>query len=974
MLNEKTLKQTKSYIAKQKTNINNLGKNCPKGIISMQKRATNNKINVPALDLNNILSKKTGKNKLVIPNIQNKENSLTKIKQMPKQKSRNLMKSNKVLNISSSPNNDYFNTSVSKNDKTFLDNDRLINKNKYSIIQKKSKIKNGNFLTVNDNIINKNKTLNKNKSNYKNILTNNHDDINDVKMRTENKNNDNKNIINNTLNSISSKDIFNNKIKTSTKKAIKLNKPKKEISKLKMKILLDNNNENKPQTRKCETERESTTSNNSNIVSIINRKNKKLALKPLRSKKKTKKKCIIFKNNYNYNNISTNINTTNNINIKSLKIINDHYKNKPKNIINNFISESNKNSIKSSFISNELSKSNSLRVIKLKKNNSTRNINLKNRKKNNIINGRIYTENDNNENYFMKNKFLSLIKNNTKSVSHDDKKQSKYKRFCYKRENEKIMNKRVKNFKKTTNLPLKYFNRSKKNINSSNDKNKKNNSKNKTSKKNSVTKRIFSKKMGYENAFCKKFIDLTLLNISTTKNFMRSSNHTSGNIKNNTKLVKEKKTSGNNRKNHLKTFHKFLLFAPVEINITKSNEKIQKKNYINKKLNRSYIKNNLKLKDEKEINDFNYRKNFSVDNLIVSVNDNIKKNIKLTKENNNLNKNILSLQEKILNKLNNAKNIKHNNSKYENKTPKKEKKEIDKQNPKPINDPQQEKEYLNEILFNLFKEEKEAKNKNYIDPYYLITKKREVTPEMRTMIIDWMFEVHQLFNFSEKSLFMTVQLMDRFLSKEKIKPNELQLLISTCINISSKHEELEYPILDNFITVSGYNFTADDMINMEYRVLQAINWEILCPNAYDFFQIFSNICELNPIENCQGIYILNIILMDVNMLQFSVSLLAFVVTKIVTKKNLKIIIDFFKEIKNDICKIDQKKKEDIDEKTNDIKLIDSIISNFNDTKTIEDIEQKIRILFRAVQKTQYYNAKNKFNARKFHAVSTYTVL
>ena len=278
MLNEKTLKQTKSYIAKQKTNINNLGKNCPKGIISMQKRATNNKINVPALDLNNILSKKTGKNKLVIPNIQNKENSLTKIKQMPKQKSRNLMKSNKVLNISSSPNNDYFNTSVSKNDKTFLDNDRLINKNKYSIIQKKSKIKNGNFLTVNDNIINKNKTLNKNKSNYKNILTNNHDDINDVKMRTENKNNDNKNIINNTLNSISSKDIFNNKIKTSTKKAIKLNKPKKEISKLKMKILLDNNNENKPQTRKCETERESTTSNNSNIVSIINRKKKKKRL------------------------------------------------------------------------------------------------------------------------------------------------------------------------------------------------------------------------------------------------------------------------------------------------------------------------------------------------------------------------------------------------------------------------------------------------------------------------------------------------------------------------------------------------------------------------------------------------------------------------------------------------------------------------------------------------------------------------
>ena len=66
------------------------------------------------------------------------------------------MKLNRVLNIFSSPNNDYFNTSISKNDKSILDNDYFVNKNKYNIVQNKGKIQDSHFFTVNDNSINKN--------------------------------------------------------------------------------------------------------------------------------------------------------------------------------------------------------------------------------------------------------------------------------------------------------------------------------------------------------------------------------------------------------------------------------------------------------------------------------------------------------------------------------------------------------------------------------------------------------------------------------------------------------------------------------------------------------------------------------------------------------------------------------------------------------------------------------------------------
>ena len=969
MLNAKILKQTKSYIAKQKTKIKSLGKTYSKEMISNQKRKTNDKVNIPALNLDSILSKKINKNKLVISNIKYKDNLSMKMKKMPKQKSRNLNDLNKTLNTSSSQNNDYFNTLVSRGDK-ILYNYNLINKYKCNIIPKENKMKYSPFLTIYDNITNKNKAAIKNNNKSKIMFSNANEGENIVNVISGNINNDNTNIIKNALISISSNNIFNNKIKTSSNKTIKLNKPKNDSSKVKMKILLDNN-ESKIDLRRCETERDNNVPDNSNIISIFNRKHKKNEVDPIIPKNKPKSKNVILKNSFNYNNISTNINTTNNININSLKIINEHFKNKPKNIINNFITETNKASVKSSFFDNELNKSNSLSIIKITKNQSTRNINIKNRQKNNIINGSICYGNSNNKNNYMRSTFRYLMKNNIKSVSNDKENKNKYKKFCNKRKNNnQIMKKKIKNFEKITNLPLKYFNKTKKNFSVSNGKNKGNNSKNKINKmnkQNSLAKRLFTKKMKYDG-FYKKSINRTLISNSTNKNSIRTSNHSSNmTCINNRKLVNEKKTSGNSRKNNLKTMHKYLFFRPFEINFLKSNEKIQK----NKKFSYSETKKHLKIKDERDKNEFILRKTFSEDILLVSVNDNVKKNIKLTKENNDLNKIILSLQEQILNEINNDINQKTKTN-YENTTSVQTKKDINKQNEENIKDPQQVKEYLNEIIFTLLKEEQEAKDKGYIDPYYLISKEREITPEMRTMIIDWLFEVHQLFNFQEKSLFMTVQLMDRFLTKETIESNELQLLILTCINISSKHEELEYPILDNFITVSGYNYTADDMIKMESRVLRAIDWEIVSPNLYDFFQIFSSICELNPIENSQGVYILNIILMDVNMLKYSISLLAFVVIKIVTKKNIKIIVDILKEIKNEVCKNDYKEKEDIDKKNKDIKLIESIIINFNDIKIIEEIEQKIRILFRTVLNTQYCNARNKFNAQKFYAVSTYT--
>ena len=117
------------------------------------------------------------------------------------------------------------------------------------------------------------------------------------------------------------------------------------------------------------------------------------------------------------------------------------------------------------------------------------------------------------------------------------------------------------------------------------------------------------------------------------------------------------------------------------------------------------------------------------------------------------------------------------------------------------------------------KEESEFISKKLINHNYLMDEENEISPEMRAMVVDWLLEIHQIFHFQEKCLFNTIQIIDKYLSKKKITIDQFQLLALTALNIASKLEEVEYPILDNFITISKNSLTKKEMINMENKVL-----------------------------------------------------------------------------------------------------------------------------------------------------------
>lgn len=85
----------------------------------------------------------------------------------------------------------------------------------------------------------------------------------------------------------------------------------------------------------------------------------------------------------------------------------------------------------------------------------------------------------------------------------------------------------------------------------------------------------------------------------------------------------------------------------------------------------------------------------------------------------------------------------------------------------------------------------------------------EITENMRAILIDWLIEVHLKFKLRAETLFVTVNLIDRYASVDNIAKAELQLVGVAAMLIAAKYEEIYPPILKDFVHICNRSFTAN---------------------------------------------------------------------------------------------------------------------------------------------------------------------
>ena len=96
-------------------------------------------------------------------------------------------------------------------------------------------------------------------------------------------------------------------------------------------------------------------------------------------------------------------------------------------------------------------------------------------------------------------------------------------------------------------------------------------------------------------------------------------------------------------------------------------------------------------------------------------------------------------------------------------------------------------DYVDDIYTNLRRKEMEL-----APPVNLMSSQDDINEKMRTILIDWLIEVHLKFKLRHETLFLTVNILDRFLTVQKVARQRLQLVGVVALMIAAKYEEI-YP-------------------------------------------------------------------------------------------------------------------------------------------------------------------------------------
>lgn len=172
-------------------------------------------------------------------------------------------------------------------------------------------------------------------------------------------------------------------------------------------------------------------------------------------------------------------------------------------------------------------------------------------------------------------------------------------------------------------------------------------------------------------------------------------------------------------------------------------------------------------------------------------------------------------------------------------------------------DPLMCSEYVNEI-FNYFYE---LESRMLPDPQYLY-KQRHLKPRMRSILVDWLVEMHLRFRLLPESLFLAINIMDRFMSLEIVQIDKLQLLATGSLFIAAKYEEVFSPSVKNYAYFTDGSYTEEEILQAEKYILTVLNFDLNYPNPMNFLRRISKADDYDFKSRTLGKYLLEITIID----------------------------------------------------------------------------------------------------------------
>ena len=133
---------------------------------------------------------------------------------------------------------------------------------------------------------------------------------------------------------------------------------------------------------------------------------------------------------------------------------------------------------------------------------------------------------------------------------------------------------------------------------------------------------------------------------------------------------------------------------------------------------------------------------------------------------------------------------------------------------------------LNSIYKQIIQEENDSSS-YHLKPFY-ITTHSTIQELHRAILIDWLVNVHLYLRLSDECFFLTVKVIDQYISQVKcLHKDKLQLLGITALLISSKYTESKHPSIEELCLLCDNVYTKMQIVSFEKEILIKLEYMVV---------------------------------------------------------------------------------------------------------------------------------------------------
>ncbi|MCO5607069.1 hypothetical protein L7F22_061261 [Adiantum nelumboides] len=162
---------------------------------------------------------------------------------------------------------------------------------------------------------------------------------------------------------------------------------------------------------------------------------------------------------------------------------------------------------------------------------------------------------------------------------------------------------------------------------------------------------------------------------------------------------------------------------------------------------------------------------------------------------------------------------------------------------------------------------------SYVSPDYM-TRQSDINEKMRAILIDWLIEVHLKFKLMPETLYLTINLIDRYLACQVVMRKNLQLVGVTAMLLACKYEEIWAPLVQDFVFISDKAYTRDQVLEMEKQMLNKLKFNLTVPTPYIFLMRFLKAASADTQLEMLAFFLAELCLTEYGMMRYCPSLLA----------------------------------------------------------------------------------------------------